>query len=473
MLNLAPKPNGTFRIVHQLDPCDSLIYTALVREICESVEQYRIPESENIACSYRIKPNIDGSFFSTDTGWDTYINQTTYLSDEFKTGWVIAADITDFYNQIYTHRIKGLIEESGNGTYDQQARIIEDFLLSLNKRTSRGIPVGPIPSIILAELIMASIDKKILEYTNKFVRYVDDIRIYFNKVEDAVNCLHDLTLYLHNFHRLVFSGEKTEIIPVNRFLEKYMEDEEKAEKAALVAKANELAHEKMDDFVKNLPPYHADFDYKEEYEKTLASIVGEKRLELIASTYYELFQKALALPRDYGLLRHLIRQATRYRIRNIIPLLLDNFYSIRPVIREAIIYLNAVINDRTIFTYKAKFERLYSSFFLKLPFINLWVSHLLHNVNFNKIGLPSNYDRIINIRGQALMSLRKKDTTWVRSHRDSIDMLGPWDKRAVLYSTLILPLDEMQPFVRTYTSSDDIIEKSIASFILSKKKSLK
>jgi hypothetical protein len=30
---LAPKPNGTFRVVHQLDPLDSLIYTALVHSV--------------------------------------------------------------------------------------------------------------------------------------------------------------------------------------------------------------------------------------------------------------------------------------------------------------------------------------------------------------------------------------------------------------------------------------------------------
>ena len=33
MVNLAQKPNGTFRIVHQLDPIDSIIYTALIRAL--------------------------------------------------------------------------------------------------------------------------------------------------------------------------------------------------------------------------------------------------------------------------------------------------------------------------------------------------------------------------------------------------------------------------------------------------------
>jgi hypothetical protein len=51
---LAPKANGTFRIVHQLDPLDALIYTALVHSLSRDIEDSRIPAKEGIACSYRI-----------------------------------------------------------------------------------------------------------------------------------------------------------------------------------------------------------------------------------------------------------------------------------------------------------------------------------------------------------------------------------------------------------------------------------
>ena len=178
MINLAPKPNGNFRIVHQLDPIDSLIYTALVREVCEIIEEYRIPELQQVACSYRIKPDLEGSFFSAKTGWDIFSSRSKILADNYATGYVIVGDITDFYNQIYTHRIQNLIEEAGKGSFDDNSKAIDNFLLGINKKTSRGIPVGPAPSIVLAELIMASIDKKIKIYSNDFVRYVDDIKVF-------------------------------------------------------------------------------------------------------------------------------------------------------------------------------------------------------------------------------------------------------------------------------------------------------
>ena len=130
--SLAPKPNRTYRIVHQLEPIDTFIYTASVREICEIVEDYRIPESENIACSYRIKPDLEGSFFSTETGWDAFLTKSGELSKKYNSGYVLECDIIDFYNQIYIHRVKNLISEAGKGAFDNQAEVLHEFLLNLN-----------------------------------------------------------------------------------------------------------------------------------------------------------------------------------------------------------------------------------------------------------------------------------------------------------------------------------------------------
>ncbi len=472
MINLAQKPNGTFRIAHQLDPVDSIIYTAIVRELCETVENYRIPEPKKIACSYRIKPDLEGSFFGKETGWDIFISRCDELARKYEYGYVVVADITDFYNQVYTHRIRNLIEEAGKGTLDEQARVIEKFLFSLTKETSRGIPVGPAPSIILAELIMASIDNKILTYTDDFVRYVDDIRIFFANREDAVFVLHELTEYLYSYHRLVFSGEKTDVYPMRTFRKKFLKNEEKEENATKMAKADEMAREKINELTQYIGPYDG-FDYDEEYEKALAEIMQEKNIELLSNTYYELFKKAISHPVDFILIRHILRKAARYRIRKIISLVLDNFESMLPVIREVVIYLNVVTNDDIASAHKKKFESILSGHYMRMPFVNLWVSHLLQNKHFSKINLPANYEKIQSIRGRALIALRRQDTTWVRDFREKIDVLGPWDKRAVLYSASILPPDEMSHWASITARSGDIVDKSISSYLISRNKSSK
>jgi len=341
----------------------------------------------------------------------------------------------------------------------------------MNRKTSRGIPVGPAPSIILAELIMANIDNFIRDnHTNMFVRYVDDIRIFFDTVEEAVTTLHDLTSFLYSYHRLVLSSEKTRILKVEEFTSKYALDEQKVEEAAIMDEADELTSAKMEELIENLPPYSGDFDYDEEYEETLQKILTDEQFSLLASAYYKLVERAVAPPREYTMLRHVLRQAARYRIRSIIPLILDNFHKIVPVIRETVIYLNAVINNKVIQENQARFEQIFSHFFMTLPFVNLWVSYLLQNDSFNEINLPANYRRIISTRDQALIALRRQDTTWVRSYREKIDLLGFWDRRAALYSFSLLPASEMLPLITSIAASGDIIDKSVASLMSSKKK---
>jgi hypothetical protein len=50
---LAPKSQLGFRVFTQLDPLDFLIYSALLKEICEDIESRRVPISNNVVFSYR------------------------------------------------------------------------------------------------------------------------------------------------------------------------------------------------------------------------------------------------------------------------------------------------------------------------------------------------------------------------------------------------------------------------------------
>ncbi|MEJ2365721.1 MAG: RNA-directed DNA polymerase [Deltaproteobacteria bacterium] len=410
-----------------------------------------------------------------ETGWDAFVSRSEKLAKGYDPGFVIVADITDFYNQIYTHRIRNLIEEAGDGTCDEQALIIETFLSGLNKKTSRGIPVGPAPSIIIAELIMADIDNKIMTYTKDFVRYVDDIRIFFKNREDASYALHELTQYLYSCHRLVFSGEKTKIVSTKRFLDKYLIDEEREENTLMIAKAEELAVGKVDELIEKLSPYvydFADLIYEREYERAISEIMENEKFQVLSSTYFELFEKLTSSSAmDFALLRHLLRRAARYRVRNLVPLVLHNFEKLLPVLREAIVYLNKVLNKEIVINHQKQFNSILSAHYMRLPFVNLWISYLLQNQSFKEVSVLSNYDAIHSIRGKALIAMRRHDTTWVKSYRDGIDVLGPWDKRAVLYSSTILSLDEMKAWAAAVGDSGDIVDKSLALYIISERKS--
>jgi len=453
VINLALKPNGNYRVVHQLDPIDSLIFAALLNENASIIESYRIPAERKIACSYRIKLDTSGSFFEKDyNGYPDFLEKAEELSNKFKSGVVLVCDIVDFYNQIYLHRVNNVLSEAGS----KAAKVIESFLGGLNTNVSRGVPVGPAPSILIAEAIMSDINKKILSYTDSFTQYVDDLYIFFKTEYEAKIFLHELTKYLYSNHRLVLSPDKTQIIKIPVFKGTHLKEESRIEKQALLDKLEELS-EGMYSSIEEIK----DFDELEPPEK----------FRIRSEAYSNLFNEAMKLEKiDLGLMRHILRQAGKYKVRKIMPQIFKYFEKLLPVIREVIIYFEKVLTEKSILIYEKDFADILESPYLKLPFINMWVFTLFQNELFNLTSIKINYSQIFRIREQALIARREKNLTWIKDIKDGLDTLGIWDRRAVIYAGIILSEDELIHWLGLESSKGDIVNKSICSMIISDKK---
>lgn len=129
------KPNGTFRIVHQLDPLNSLVYTAMAYMVAGELESIRFPIEDSVACSYRIIISGNkGEFFSYGQGYDKFIERCNDLSQTYS--HVLTVDISDFYNQIYVHRLENVISQC-EPVGKQISKDLENFLLSLNGTVSK------------------------------------------------------------------------------------------------------------------------------------------------------------------------------------------------------------------------------------------------------------------------------------------------------------------------------------------------
>ena len=450
---LALKSNGTYRVVHQLDPIDSLIFTALLYENATIIESYRIPESRKIACSYRIKLDTNGSFFDkANVAYLDFLEKSEELSKRDSVGVVLVCDIVDFYNQIYLHRVNNVLSEAGS----KAGKVIESFLAGLNTNVSRGLPVGPAPSILIAEAIMGDIDKKILSYTDLFTRYVDDIYIFFTNYYEAKFFLHELTKYLYSTHRLVLSSDKTELVSVNTFKKKYLKEGGKVEKQAIHEKLKELAE--------------GDYPLPEEI-KEFDDLNSPDKIKIRSKVYSELLQKAVTFDTiDLGLMRHILRQAGRYKVRSLIPQIFENFDTLLPVIREIVIYFEKVLSEKIVIRYNDEFKKLLDNPSLKLPYINMWVYTLFQNELFNTIDLKIDYSKIFRIREKALIAKREKNLTWLKDIKDGLDTLGVWDRRAVIYSSIILSEDEMKHWLGLESSKGDILSKAVCSMTISDKK---
>lgn len=104
----APKSDGSFRIVHQLDPIDTLIYTSFSYLVAESVEKCRPVVEDGVSCSYRFNIDPKGTFFDERNGYLQYVDRSRQLSENYP--YVLLCDIAAFYNHIYVHRLQNIIE---------------------------------------------------------------------------------------------------------------------------------------------------------------------------------------------------------------------------------------------------------------------------------------------------------------------------------------------------------------------------
>src|SRR5690606_95525 len=120
-------------------------------------------------------------------------------------------DITNFYNSVYTHtiawawcgdRYKALSDTNLNFTGSKIDKLIQ---YSNDKRTN-GIPVGPVLSDLIVEIILSERDtfitQKIKEKGVDFLatRFKDDYRILCNSQEDSDKIIRIVIEALNEFN---------------------------------------------------------------------------------------------------------------------------------------------------------------------------------------------------------------------------------------------------------------------------------
>ena len=446
------KPNGTFRVVHQLDPINTLIYTALAYLVSNAIERARFPEEHHVACSYRLKIDIaKGTFFANGSGYDGFINKCTELSAKF--AYVLVTDITDFYNQIYVHRLQNAIELADSELL-AISKDIERFLLDLNGAVSQGVPVGPAASILMAEAVLIDVDNFIKASGFSHTRYVDDLRIFGDSSQTLMRFLARLTEYLYHNHRLTLASAKTEIIKSIDFVNKYLESPDEREK-----KKFHDALSKIKSLKDAYNPVDIDIDEK----------------EIRPYVLLDLFKEIIDVGKlDLGLTRHILRRCRRYRIRSIVPELLKNFCYFLPVISDVVLYLRSISNEKFIKTNISELINIFNKdYIIKFPFVKEWIEYYISN---NKYLLM--YDEIKrylfdngSIRNKAFAAYNLNAVHWVRSQKGVFYDLSVWDRRAVILSSLILSKKEMKSWLASLEkSSTNFTELMTIKWVKSKKK---
>jgi hypothetical protein len=459
-----PKPTGGYRMGIQLDPLDAIVYSAIVYELAEQVENQRV--SKDIACSYRIVLDEKrGQLFEPiSDNWRNFYRISKEISALPTYKYVVIADISDFYNQISHHRLENALEKAG--IHEERAKNIENFLAQISaKHHSRGIPVGPSGSIILAEACLDDVDKYLMSKDYVYTRYVDDFRIFCSTRRQAITALHDFSEYLYFAHRLTLQSEKTKVLPVEAFISSELEDPEWLEDQRKTDRINEL----MRQMAQSKPyPNFSEEDTEEELSK-------EEMRELVKETISELLDIAVkSHPLPLGLARYLLRRATKLDTSLIYNKVLDSLEILSPVFRDVMLYLIKTSNARNIEIAGKYFAELITQSDIGfLPYIQLWVIEALYQepkfvTQKTAFQLAQSTQNVLGFRPSALIAKTYGRLEWVRQHKEDWNSQNPSDKRAIIWAASALSKDEARHWLSSLAASEDILDASIAKATLAK-----
>jgi len=193
-----PKKSNLVRPLSLLKFRDILVYQAVINVISDVVYDDICPYHNNFifgSCyNNSSAPEKERIFFLkkwTDQ-WKAFENKTrNYYESGYS--YLSEFDIASFFDTI-DHFILAEILKNKHSVDNELANLLTDLLASwtgdftgktLNGR--HGIPQGPIASSFLADVYLFHLDREILEnriLDVKYIRYVDDIRV-FSKTEKA------------------------------------------------------------------------------------------------------------------------------------------------------------------------------------------------------------------------------------------------------------------------------------------------
>lgn len=433
------KARGGYRIVHQLEPLDSLIYTALVYLVAEQVEASRMVPS--IACSYRIEVD-DNSFFSKGSGFPAYRESCERLGDIYE--YVLSTDISDFYNQIYLHRVGNVVDSVGApGSVGKE---IENFLSRLNNKASQGIPVGPAASIVLAEAILLDVDQFISNHHVEHVRYVDDIRIFSDSEEQLSEILENLVVYLHDQHRLGLVSEKTSIRSSTQFLQEELQNQYQMEKLDIL---NEI--EAGNQYGTYEPERDSTYEDYDEYEEYYEGDDGEadNDIEELGASLLDALQRARNFGYvDLAVLRAIIRRAKHGQVSEIAEAILEDVEFYTPVINDVCLYLVS-LRTSEIRDILPLLSSLCQTNRISKRSMRVWMEWLFTR---EALFLTDPHIRRYVYQGApataAAAALLEGNIAWSKEAKQKVLTSASWDRRAFIHSLSILSKDEAEKYLK-------------------------
>jgi hypothetical protein len=451
---MAPKGRFSYRVATQLDPLDLLFYTALVYEIGTDLEAFRVPASEEIVYSFRFAPSDAGRMFDPSYNYGAFLQRCQTLADEGSFGYVVTADIADFFPRVYLHRIESTLQLAT--TKGDQSRALLKLLRGWNDRVSYGIPVGPSASRLIAEATIHDVDQCLLAEGATYCRYSDDFRIFCSSKSEAYSKLEALAALLHESHGLSLQPDKTEILPIGKFKKKYLETPHTVELQSLRERFWEIVEQL------GLEDPYGELDYDDLDEGTQAEIDSLNLSELLE----DLLSKEDI---DIGLFRFILRRLGQLNQSTDVETVIAANEKCYPAIPSVVSYLATLSSleiDESQEIGRRLVDLLDNSLVSQLPYNRCWLLSLFSDSDrWGQAsifpGLYGKYPDPFSQRKVILAMGRAKQQYWFRRMRSDVMQLSPWSRRAFLAASSCMAADEVKHWYGSISSRVESLDRVV------------
>ena len=451
---LTPKHRYGFRISTQLDPIDFLVYTALVYELGEDLEARRVPKSEKIVHSHRFEPRDDGRMFDKSFGYDTFIQQCREIAGKTHNSfeWVVLADIADFFPKLYHHRLKGALNKCTSK--NNHVLAIDHLISSWNENYSYGIPVGQAASRLLAEVAIDDVDKSLLSEGTQFVRFSDDFRIFCKDKREAYEKLAFLANVLFENHGLTLQQHKTQIMPLDDFIVRFLSTEKEAE----INKLSETFKNILDSFYEEI-----------EWD----DLSEEQQEEISALNLHGILEEQSELDEiDIPLTRFVLRRLAQLGSKESLDLVLDNIDKLYPVALDVIRYIQGLrdVDKEQRHEIGLRLLKLIgNSITSHLEFHRMWLlSTFTHDSEYDNEELfPAIFSDCPDqfTQREIILALgRSKKDEWFRTRKRKVFDFSHWMRRALLLAGSCLPSDERNHWYQSLEPRLDQLELAVTKW---------
>ena len=398
-----------------------MVLSALIYEIGAEIESYRLDDESVTSC--RFNPNKDGSLFNPDVRYSTFQDRSREILKDFS--HVVITDIADFFPRLYLHRVEGALSNATKKT--NHALSISRLLKQWNQSQSYGIPVGPAPSRLIAEIAVDDVDKILRSESITFVRYMDDYRLFAESPVQGYKQLTVLANALFANHGLTLQQEKTGIIAREEFIQKLHRTEESQELRSLSDSFSEILESVgIDDPYGNI-----------EYEDLEPSDQGRIDSLNLESLLQEQIDRSEI---DQQMVRFLLRRLGQLDNQDCVDVILDNIEKLFTVFLNVIQYLGSLRrldNGKRQDIGKRVLSLIDNSSVSQLNFHRAWLFSL-----FSEGTEWGNSEKLVSLYSDSQDSFSKRKLTlalaksgqdyWFRTRKDEFSELGGWLGRAFL-----------------------------------------